>query len=155
MSDNLSPEDRRRTMRAVKGKGTRVERQLFGMLSGMGIRGWRKNPEEIPGKPDVAFPCRRIAIFVDGCFWHRCPLHGTMPRANGAWWLAKLDANVARDRDTDSRLREQGWTAVRIWEHEDAGSAAARVASVVRAARRAGAARAGSQSCTDLARGEK
>jgi DNA mismatch endonuclease (patch repair protein) len=137
-------------------RDTKPEVALRRAVWRLGLR-YRVDLAPVPGRrrADLVFTRARVAVYVDGCFWHRCPDHGTMPRANGAWWLAKLDANVARDRDTDSRLREQGWTAVRIWEHEDAGSAAARVASVVRAARRAGAARAGSQSCTDLARGEK
>ena len=78
------------------------------------------------------FPRARVAVFVDGCFWHRCPDHATAPRNNGAWWDAKLAANVARDADTDHRLAEAGWVVVRIWEHEDAEAAAARVAAAVR-----------------------
>jgi DNA mismatch endonuclease (patch repair protein) len=90
---------------------------------------------------DVAFTRRRVAVFVDGCFWHGCPVHATSPKANQAWWRAKLDGNVTRDQDTDSRLRACGWTVVRIWEHEDALEAADRVEHVVRStppARRSG-----------------
>src|SRR3954465_846748 len=68
---------------------------------------------------DIAFPRERVAVFVDGCFWHRCPEHATFPRANGSFWSDKLDRNVARDRDTDERLRAAGWTVIRVWEHED------------------------------------
>jgi DNA mismatch endonuclease (patch repair protein) len=82
---------------------------------------------------DIAFPARRVAIFVDGCFWHGCPIHGTSPKNNAAWWRAKIDANIARDRDTDARLRKAGWIVVRVWEHEDLLAAANRIESEVRA----------------------
>jgi len=66
----------------------------------------------------VAFTRARLAVFVDGCFWHRCPLHGTLPKHNADWWLAKLDANVARDQRQDRQLVDSGWTVIRVWEHE-------------------------------------
>ncbi len=73
---------------------------------------------------DVAFTRLRVAVFVDGCFWHGCPEHGTSPRANSEWWRQKLAANAARDLDTDRVLSEAGWIVVRIWEHETAVTAA-------------------------------
>jgi len=73
------------------------------------------------------FTRQRLAVYVDGCFWHRCPLHGTAPRSNASWWQRKLDGNVARDRDTDARLATAGWRAFHIWEHESAVTAANRV----------------------------
>ena len=76
---------------------------------------------------DITFPKSRVAVFVDGCFWHSCPVHGTSPKNNAAWWRAKIDANVARDRDTDRRLRDAGWSVVRVWEHEVLKAAADRV----------------------------
>lgn len=76
-------------------------------------------------------------VFVDGCFWHSCPLHGSTPVTNAEWWVEKLARNVARDRDTDQRLAEAGWLVVRVWEHEDPQEAARHVMSVVRS-RRAG-----------------
>lgn len=72
-------------------------------------------------------------MFVDGCFWHSCPVHGTTPRNNGEWWAAKLEANVARDRTTDLELREAGWEVVRVWEHEDPEEAADRIVETLRA----------------------
>ncbi len=75
-------------------------------------------------RADLVFTRRRLAVFVDGCFWHRCPLHGTAPRNNAAWWQAKLDRNVERDRDTDAALAASGWAVARVWEHEDAAAAA-------------------------------
>lgn len=85
-------------------------------------------------RADVVFTRRKVAVFVDGCFWHACPVHATSPRANAVWWRTKLDKNVARDRDTDDRLRRAGWTVVRVWEHEAVTEAADRVVLVVRAA---------------------
>ncbi len=81
---------------------------------------------------DVAFTRVQVAVFVDGCFWHGCPEHGTQPRSNSAWWTTKLSANQARDRDTDRVLAEAGWTVVRVWEHEDPAAAADRVRALVR-----------------------
>jgi DNA mismatch endonuclease, patch repair protein len=89
-----------------------------------------------PGLPrrraDIAFTRRRVAVFVDGCFWHACPLHRTTPASNADWWAAKLQANVERDRDTDEHLRLFGWTVLRFWEHEDPVSAADVVEVAVR-----------------------
>ncbi|GEL47512.1 hypothetical protein CHO01_26280 [Cellulomonas hominis] len=76
---------------------------------------------------DIAFTRRRVAVFLDGCFWHGCPLHGTDPRSNSAWWAQKIAANRARDADTDRHLGALGWRVVRVWEHEDISSASARV----------------------------
>ncbi len=78
-------------------------------------------------RADLVFPRRRVAVYVDGCFWHSCPQHATFPKNNAEWWAAKLAANVQRDRDTDARLQAAGWTVVRVWEHEDPVVAATRV----------------------------
>ena len=83
-------------------------------------------------RADLVFTRARVAVFVDGCFWHSCPDHATTPKANRAWWLEKLAANVSRDRDTDERLEAAGWAVVRVWEHEDPELAAERVALAVR-----------------------
>ena len=80
---------------------------------------------------DVLFGPARLAVFVDGCFWHRCPLHGTLPHNNRDWWEEKLAKNVDRDRDTDKELERNGWTVVRVWEHEDLVTAADRVEEVL------------------------
>ncbi|AZZ15196.1 TPA: very short patch repair endonuclease [Pseudomonas aeruginosa] len=81
---------------------------------------------------DIAFPTSRTAVFMDGCFWHGCPAHGTWPKSNAEWWRAKINANIARDRDTDCKLIEAGWTVIRVWEHEDIQTAADRIEAVVR-----------------------
>lgn len=89
----------------------------------------------LPGRPDVVLTRARIAIFVDGCFWHRCPQHGVMPRNNRQWWQDKLDRNVARDRAADAALAADGWTVVRIWEHENPVEAATSIAAMWRSRR--------------------
>lgn len=70
-------------------------------------------------RPDLVFLEERVAVFLDGCFWHSCPVHGTTPHANRGWWLEKLAANVKRDRRHDRELRTAGWLVLRFWEHED------------------------------------
>jgi DNA mismatch endonuclease (patch repair protein) len=80
----------------------------------------------------MVFSRARVAVYVDGCYWHSCPVHATVPKANREWWVAKLAANVARDRDTDARLRLAGWEVVRVWEHESIEEAAERIEADVR-----------------------
>lgn len=111
-------------------RDTRPEIALRRALHASGARYRVDAPLPLPGvrrRADVLFSRARLAIFVDGCFWHGCPAHGTAPRANASWWREKLARNRARDRDTDTRLRDAGWTVIRVWEHEDAGVAAARI----------------------------
>lgn len=81
----------------------------------------------------MVFTKARVAVYIDGCFWHSCPQHATTPKSNRDWWVDKLVANVHRDRDTDARLEAAGWTVVRIWEHEEPERAADRVVSAVMA----------------------
>ena len=119
MSDNLKPADRKRTMKAVKSKGTKLERRLFATLAGMGISGWKKNVTSITGKPDVAFPQQKIAIFVDGCFWHGCPhCRRKLPETNHEYWERKIRRNVELAASYNEQLNRGGWTVIRIWEHE-------------------------------------
>jgi DNA mismatch endonuclease (patch repair protein) len=112
---------------------TKPELALRSALHRLGLR-YRVHRRPVPSirrEADVVFPRARVAVFVDSCFWHRCPQHATFPKENAEWWRAKLDANHARDRDTDARLAAAGWTVVRVWEHEDAAEAASRVAAMV------------------------
>jgi DNA mismatch endonuclease, patch repair protein len=97
-----------------------IERQLRSALHRKGRR-FRKHARpvaELRCRPDIVFPGPRVAVFIDGCFWHRCPLHGSEPIANAEWWRAKLDGNVARDRRNDEALAAAGWRCIRLWSHE-------------------------------------
>ncbi len=105
---------------------TKPELALRRELHGRGLR-FRVNHPGLPGRPDLAFTRAKLAIFVDGCFWHRCPEHGTLPRNNRDWWQQKLDRNVARDRAKDTALTELGWMVLHVWEHEATNAAADRV----------------------------
>lgn len=119
MADNLSPVERRKTMRAVKGSDTGIERRLFSTLAGMHLSGWRKNDPTTPGKPDVVFYTQHIAIFIDGCFWHGCPrCKRKLPQTNRDYWQQKINHNRQRARTINRRLRADGWTVFRLWEHE-------------------------------------
>lgn len=90
----------------------------------------------LPGMPrrraDMVFARRKVAVFVDGCFWHSCPAHTSIPRANRDWWLAKLHKNSERDRETDEHLNKLGWTVLRFWEHEEPIAVVDTVERVVR-----------------------
>ncbi len=119
MPDNLKPADRRQTMQAVKGKGTSLERKLASMLAGMRIKGWKKNIRELIGKPDIVFPKERIGIFIDGCFWHGCPVcQRRMPETNKEYWETKIKRNIERAKYQNQVLSNEGWVVIRIWEHE-------------------------------------
>jgi DNA mismatch endonuclease (patch repair protein) len=121
-------------MSRQRSRDTGPERALRSLLHQRGLR-FRLHQRPVPGvrrQADIVFRRARVAVFVDGCFWHSCPDHATSPRANGAWWRDKLAANVTRDRDTDERLREAGWVVVRVWEHEDPAAAAELVNGLVR-----------------------
>ena len=83
-------------------------------------------------RSDIVFTRRKVAVFVDGCFWHSCPEHRSLPRSNRDWWRQKLERNVERDRDTDAALDRAGWSVVRVWEHEAPIAAADRVEMLVR-----------------------
>ena len=131
-----SPKVRAR-MQAQRRRDTAPELALRRRVHKLGLR-YRVDRAPLPGlrrRADLVFGPARTAVFVDGCFWHGCPEHGQLPAANGDWWRAKLAGNRARDRDTDRRLDEAGWLALRIWEHEDPEEAARRVVEVVRARR--------------------
>jgi DNA mismatch endonuclease, patch repair protein len=122
-------------MQGNKGTDTRPERALRAVLHRDGLR-FRKNtrPErDLRCRADIVFSRARVAVFVDGCFWHRCPKHGTSPRANSEYWQSKLDRNVARDRANDDALAHVGWEVIRVWEHEAPHAAAERIGRVVRA----------------------
>ena len=127
----------RARMRAQARRDTAPELALRRELHRRGLRFFvdRAPLAGMRRRADLLFPRRKVAVYVDGCFWHCCPTHGTQPRNNADWWRAKLDGNVTRDRDTDSRLHDAGWTVVRIWEHENPLEAANRVQQAVTVSR--------------------
>lgn len=121
-------------MKRVRRSGTEPELLLRKELFRRGLR-YRLDVRPLDTsrtRPDIVFPRAKVAVFVDGCFWHRCPDHGTMPKANRSWWKAKLDANVARDRRADQALTDAGWSVIRVWEHEEVGEAAEHIEQQVR-----------------------
>lgn len=114
-------------------RDTLPERAIRSELHRRGLR-FRIDRAPLPGlrsRADLVFGPARVAVYVDGCFWHSCPEHGTRPKANAEWWGRKLDRNQERDREFDRILRENGWEVVRIWEHEDPVAAADRVQQAV------------------------
>lgn len=117
---------------ANRGQDTGPELLLRRELHRRGMR-YRTHMAVLPGlrrKADIVFSRVRLAVFVDGCFWHGCPTHGSMARANRDYWEAKLRENQLRDQDTDARLRADGWTPLRIWEHQSVADAADEVQQV-------------------------
>ena len=129
-----SSEAAQRRLQATPRRDTNAERLLRKALWSRGLR-FRvqfREPALPRNRIDIAFLGPRVAVFVDGCFWHRCPEHHSMPRANGLWWQEKLERNVARDAETTARLQSLGWIVVRIWEHEDPAEAGDRIEELLR-----------------------
>jgi DNA mismatch endonuclease (patch repair protein) len=127
-------------MLLCRNRDTRPERALRSAVHRLGLRFWvaRRPVPAVRRTADLVFPRARIAVYLDGCFWHACPQHFVPPKTNPQYWEPKIASNVARDRDTDARLAAAGWTVLRIWEHEETAAAARRVAAAV-ADRRASA----------------
>ena len=117
MVDVFAVEKRSQIMSAVRSRGNRsTELRFAGLLRRAAIRGWRRH-YPIVGKPDFVFSTERVAVFLDGCFWHSCPRGCKRPPQKSVFWSTKLAANRKRDRYVTSVLRKRGWTVVRIWEH--------------------------------------
>lgn len=120
-----SSEAVQKRMATTKRRDTKPELAIRSALHRMGLRFFVDRA--IVGnkrRADVVFPTERVAVFVDGCFWHSCPTHGTTPRQNRDWWVEKLETNRRRDADTNAVLRDHGWTVLRFFEHEDPQTAA-------------------------------
>ncbi len=127
----------RKRMGNTKRRDTKPELELRSALHRMGYRFRVDVP--INGsrrKSDIVFAADKVVVYVDGCFWHGCPEHGTIPKQNREWWIAKLEANRTRDADTSEKLVADGWTVLRFWEHEDPLASAAIVSGAILAARR-------------------
>ena len=124
----------RASMRSNKGRDTKPELALRSAVHALGLR-YRVDArplKDVRRTADLLFSRARVAVFLDGCFWHGCPEHHTVAKTNGDFWAQKVTDNRRRDRDTDARLAEAGWRSVRIWEHEDPVEAAGRVQAAVR-----------------------
>ncbi|MBX7136315.1 MAG: very short patch repair endonuclease [Fimbriimonadaceae bacterium] len=112
---------RSRNMAAIRRQDTKAEVELRSALHRSGYRFRKDHPIPADGKlirPDIVFTKRKVAIFVDGCFWHSCPTHGRQPTANADYWSPKLQRNAERDRQQTAALESAGWTVLRFWEHE-------------------------------------
>ncbi len=127
----------RATMRANRGRDTGPELAVRRELHAMGLR-YRVDhplPFDRRRRADIVFTRAKVAVFIDGCFWHGCPEHGTTPKANAAFWAEKIARNRARDEDTNERLKAGGWVVMRFWEHEEAASVAVSVSLSVRSSK--------------------
>lgn len=118
-----SSKERSQIMTAIKSSGNKsTELRFIALLKASRIIGWRRC-WPILGKPDFVFSKRKIAVFIDGCFWHGCPRHCRMPSSNCEYWKKKISGNSSRDRQVTSELKARGWIVYRIWEHELSGCA--------------------------------
>jgi DNA mismatch endonuclease, patch repair protein len=115
MADCYSKQTRSAVMSRIKSKNTLPELKLRRALWSKGYR-FRLN-SNIVGKPDLAFPKQKIVVFIDGCFWHKCPICYKQPKSNKKYWLSKIEKNVARDKKVNRILENQGWIILRFWEH--------------------------------------
>lgn len=118
-TDHVPAATRSAIMRAVKSKGARsTERRMRAAIVANGLKGWRMHADALPGKPDFVFEQDRIAIFVDGCFWHGCPRCYRRPHSSQSYWDEKVAGNIERDKRIRRELRKGGWRVLRFWEHE-------------------------------------
>ena len=116
MADRLSPQERSWLMSRIRSQETCPEMLLRKALWTAGLRYRLKS--KLPGKPDLVFPSAKVAVFIDGCFWHGCPVHGKIPKSNQGFWVKKFTKNIARDLAANAALTALGWQALRFWEHE-------------------------------------
>jgi DNA mismatch endonuclease (patch repair protein) len=151
MPDIVDRETRSRMMAGIRGRDTKPELLLRRALRRRGLQGYRVHWRGAVGRPDVAFPGRRIAIFVDGAFWHGHPEYFVFGKS-GSSWDEKIRRNIARDREVDARLTEAGWRSLRVWDFEvmaDADAVVARMAPLIEAAAQNNAASASRASPSD------
>jgi DNA mismatch endonuclease (patch repair protein) len=120
-------------MQAIRSRDTKPERLVRSLLHARGLR-YRVAAKPLPGlrrTADIVFRPVKVAVFLDGCYWHGCPEHYVPPKTNSGYWSDKVLRNVTRDRDTDQRLKEAGWTVLRFWEHESAEDTASKIADTI------------------------
>ena len=118
-------------MRKMPTRNSKPELLIRTQLHAKGLR-YRLHRKDLPGKPDIVFGPSKVAVFVDGCFWHNCPEHGTIPKNNREWWKEKFQRNRERDIRKDRQLKEMGWLPIHVWEHEDPDTAARNIDQLVK-----------------------
>ncbi len=118
MVDKVSSERCSEIMSSIRGADTGIELRFRRELWEKGIRGWRKNYKNLLGKPDIVFTKKKLAIFLDGCFWHGCFKCGQTPKSNSKYWEEKFRKNRERDKKNNLALKSLGWKVIRFWEHE-------------------------------------
>jgi DNA mismatch endonuclease (patch repair protein) len=129
MSDVFTKAKRSLVMSRIRGRGNKdTELRLIAIFRMHGITGWRRL-HRLHGKPDFVFLRERVAVFVDGCFWHGCPIHATWPKHNAGFWRTKILGNRRRDLAVNRHLKKAGWRVVRVWEHALTKKRAARTAA--------------------------
>jgi DNA mismatch endonuclease, patch repair protein len=118
MSDVFTKEKRSQVMSRIRGKGNEsTELKMVRLLREKKITGWRRHYAQVMGRPDFIWPKKKIAVFIDGCFWHGCPKCFQMPKNNRKFWAEKIAGNKKRDMKVNKELRKKGWRVIRIWEH--------------------------------------
>jgi DNA mismatch endonuclease (patch repair protein) len=118
MTDVFTRTKRSEVMSRIRGRGNlSTEMRMIALMREHGIKGWRRN-RRLPGRPDFVFPAEKIAVFVDGCFWHGCPVHYREPASSSGFWRTKVSTNRRRDRRVNRKLRANGWRVIRVWEHD-------------------------------------
>ena len=122
MTDIVTRKERSALMAKVRSKGNRsTEGKVEAALKTAGVKGWKKHPKYVLGRPDFYLSKAKLAVFVDGCFWHACPKCGRLPSSNAEYWTSKIDSNRRRDNRIRRQLRAEGFHVMRIWEHEVKG----------------------------------
>ena len=116
MTDTFTKKQRRHCMSQIKSKNTKPERAVKKLIWKKGYR--YRIGHGLAGKPDMVFPSYKVAVFIDGCFWHACPKHCRMPSSNVKYWKQKISGNKKRDKKNNRLLKKEGWKVVRVWEHE-------------------------------------
>ena len=132
--DVHSKKQRSYNMSQIRGRDTKPELTLRKALWSRGFRYRIKS--RLPGRPDIVLSSRKVVVFVDGCFWHKCPIHYQQPASNVEFWRRKIAENVSRDERNSSRLCDDGWTVLRVWEHEVNNSLDDVLATIIHAVRR-------------------
>jgi len=117
MTDVLTKEQRKLNMSRIRAKNTGPEVKIRKLLFAVGIRGYRIH-HNLAGKPDIVFTKKKIVIFIDGCFWHKCPICFQEPETRKEFWMKKIQSNIDRDKKVNELLKNDGWKVIRIWEHE-------------------------------------